>query len=74
VVKEVKLAAYASAANTPPLFTYRWDVVHELETQDDIADTITSTAQQLMATVVMVSDAFSNQRGSDRGWHTRRWH
>lgn len=74
VVKEVKLAAYGSAANTQPLFTYRWDVVHELETQDDITAAITSTAQQLMATVVMVDDAFSNQSGSDRGRPARRLH
>jgi hypothetical protein len=70
VVTEVKLAAYASAADAQSLFSYRWDVVHELETQDDIADTIVSTAKQLMATVVMVDDAFSNRRGSDRDWHS----
>lgn len=70
VVKEVRLAAYAGDVNTPPLLSYRWDVVHELETQDDVTDAITSTAQQLMATVVMVDDAFSNPRGTERGWHS----
>ncbi|MEW6733517.1 MAG: hypothetical protein AB1489_19470 [Acidobacteriota bacterium] len=65
-VEEIRLAAYQSTTNSA-FFRYIWPIEYEIDSVEEVTDTILDVANQLDARIMLVDGLIANDRCSECG-------